>query len=189
MSRRQTHRSSKSAPAGLCAIIVTLGCAAAISATQAAQPYPSTYKPAPVAPTMIRGATVLTGTGMRLENSDVLIVDGRIAAVGRDISAPSDARVIDAQGKWVTPGLIDVHSHLGVAAPPFVAAHDDSNEITNAMTSDVWAEHSLWPQDPGFETALEGGVTTLQILPGSTNLAGGRSVVVRNIRATTYQEM
>jgi imidazolonepropionase-like amidohydrolase len=189
MSRRQTHRSSKSAPAGLCAIIVTLGCAAAISATQAAQPYPSTYKPAPVAPTMIRGATVLTGTGMRLENSDVLIVDGRIAAVGRDISAPSDARVIDAQGKWVTPGLIDVHSHLGVAAPPFVAAHDDSNEITNAVTPNVWAEHSLWPQDPGFETALEGGVTTLQILPGSTNLAGGRSVVVRNIRATTYQEM
>ena len=104
-------------------------------------------------------------------------------------TAPSDARVIDAQGKWVTPGLIDVHSHLGVAASPFVEAHDDSNEITNAVTPNVWVEHSLWPQDPGFETALEGGVTTLQILPGSTNLAGGRSVVVRNIRATTYQEM
>jgi imidazolonepropionase-like amidohydrolase len=189
MSGWQTPRSDQSGPPGLYASIVALGCVAAIGAPQAAQPYPSTYKPAPVAPTLIRGATVLTGVGTRLESSDVLIVDGRIAAIGRDIPAPSDARVIDAQGKWVTPGLIDVHSHLGVAAAPFVAAHDDSNEMTSAVTPNVWVEHSLWPQDPGFETALEGGVTTLQVLPGSSNLAGGRSVVVRNIRATTYQQM
>ena len=174
---------------GTCAIVVALGCVAMISATWAAQPYPSTYKPAAVAPTLIRGATVLTGAGTRLENSDVLITEGRIAAVGRDITAPSDALVIDAQGKWVTPGLIDVHSHLGVAASPYVKAHNDGNEMTNAVTPNVWAEHSLWPQDPGFETALEGGVTTLQVLPGSANLAGGRSVVVRNVRARTYQEM
>src|SRR5687767_10198297 len=189
MSGGQAPRFNRSGPAGLRARIVALGCATAITATLAAQPYPSTYKPAPVAPTLIRGATVLTGAGTRLESSDVLIADGRIAAVGRDIHAPSDARVIDAQGKWVTPGLIDVHSHLGVAAPPFVEAHNDGNEITNALTPNVWAEHSLWPQDPGFETALEGGITTLQVLPGSANLAGGRSVVVRNVRATTYQEM
>jgi imidazolonepropionase-like amidohydrolase len=189
MSGKQTPRAHASGSAGLCAIIATLGCVAVISATHAAQPYPSTHKAAAVAPTLIRGATVLTGAGTRLEGSDVLIADGRIAAVGRDIPAPFDARVIDAQGKWVTPGLIDVHSHLGVAAPPFVEAHDDSNEITNAMTPNVWAEHSLWPHDPGFETALQGGVTTLQVLPGSANLAGGRSVVVRNVRATTYQRM
>lgn len=169
--------------------IVALACVAAIGASHAAEPYPSTYKAAPTAPTLIRGATVLTGAGTRLESSDVLIADGRIAAVGRDIPAPADARVIDAQGKWVTPGLIDVHSHLGVAASPYVEAHNDGNEMSNAVTPNVWAEHSLWPQDPGFETALEGGVTTLQVLPGSANLAGGRSVVVRNVLAATYQEM
>jgi imidazolonepropionase-like amidohydrolase len=56
---------------------------------------------------------VLTGTGTRLENADVLIVNGKIEAVGPNLSAPAGARVVDASGRWVTPGLIDVHSHLG----------------------------------------------------------------------------
>ncbi len=166
-----------------------LGCLAAITAAHAAKPYPSTYEAAAAPPTLIRGATVLTGSGARLEGSDVLIANGRIAAVGRDISAPADARVIDARGKWVTPGLIDVPSHLGVVASPYVEAHNDGNEMTSAVTPNVWAEHALWPQDPGFQTALEGGVTTLQVLPGSATLAGGRSVIVKNVRAATYQGM
>jgi imidazolonepropionase-like amidohydrolase len=66
---------------------------------------------------------------------------------------------------------------------------DDGNEATSPVTSQVWAEHSVWPQDPGFEMALEGGVTTLQILPGSANLIGGRSVVIKNVQASTYQAM
>jgi imidazolonepropionase-like amidohydrolase len=65
----------------------------------------------------------------------------------------------------------------------------DGNEATNPVTANVWAEHSIWPQDPGFETALEGGVTTLQILPGSANLIGGRSAIVKNVPAMTYQAM
>jgi imidazolonepropionase-like amidohydrolase len=89
----------------------------------------------------------------------------------------------------VTPGIIDIHSHLGVYASPGVLASSDGNEATNPNTANVWAEHSVWPQDPGFETALEGGVTTLQILPGSANLIGGRSVVVKNVHAVTYQAM
>jgi imidazolonepropionase-like amidohydrolase len=169
--------------------IVMFGCLAVVVAAHASEPYPSTYEPAAAAPTLIRGATLLTGTGARLEGGDVLIADGRIAAVGRGIPAPAGARVIDAQGKWVTPGLIDVHSHLGVGASPYVEAHNDTNEMTGAVMPNVWAEHGVWPQDPGFQTALEGGVTTLQILPGSGNLAGGRSVVVRNVRAATYQQM
>ena len=70
---------------------------------------------------------------------------------------------------------------------PAVKGLDDGNEATNPVTANVWAEHSIWPQDPGFETALEGGVTTLQILPGSANLIGGRSAVVKNVQAVTYQ--
>ena len=138
---------------------------------------------------LIQGATVLTGTGERLDGADVLIADGRIQAVGKGLTAPADARLVDAHGKWVTPGIIDIHSHLGVYASPAVKGLDDGNEATNPVTSNVWAEHSVWPQDPGFETALEGGVTTMQILPGSANLIGGRSVVVKNVQAVTYQGM
>ena len=92
-------------------------------------------------------------------------------------------------GKWVTPGLIDVHSHLGVYPSPGVKAHSDGNEMTAPVTANVWAEHSIWAQDPGFHTALAGGVTSLQILPGSANLVGGRGVTLKNVPSTTYQGM
>ncbi|MEY2624644.1 MAG: amidohydrolase [Gammaproteobacteria bacterium] len=157
--------------------------------TSTGSPYPSTYKPAPSTPTLIRGATVLVGNGKRLDNADVLIRDGLIAAVGTQIEAPADARIVEGQGKWVTPGLIDVHSHLGVYPSPGVEAHSDGNEATAPSTAQVWSEHSIWPQDPGFEAALEGGITTLHVLPGSANLFGGRSVTVKNISAVTYQSM
>jgi imidazolonepropionase-like amidohydrolase len=155
----------------------------------AAEPFPSTYQIPASAPVLIQGATVLTGTGERLDNADVLMADGRITAVGHGLTAPAGARTIAATGRWVTPGIIDIHSHLGVYASPGVVASSDGNEATNPNTANVWAEHSVWPQDPGFETALEGGVTTLQILPGSANLFGGRSVVVKNVHAPTYQAM
>ena len=155
----------------------------------AVDPYPSTYRAAPSAPVLISGATVLTGTGQRLDGADVLLVDGRIRAVGTGLQAPADARRIDARGKWVTPGIVDVHSHLGVYASPGVNAHSDGNEATSPVTANVWAEHSVWPQDPGFETALAGGVTSLQILPGSANLVGGRSVTLKNVPATDVQAM
>jgi imidazolonepropionase-like amidohydrolase len=161
----------------------------AVSGALAAEPFPSTYQVPVNAPVLIQGATVLTGTGERLEGADVLISNGRIQAIGKGLTAPSDARLVDARGKWVTPGIIDIHSHLGVYASPAVKGLDDGNEATSPVTSNVWAEHSVWPQDPGFETALEGGVTTMQILPGSANLIGGRSVVVKNVQAVTYQEM
>jgi imidazolonepropionase-like amidohydrolase len=161
----------------------------AVSAVMAAEPFPSTYQ-APTSPALlIQGATVLTGTGERLDAADVLIVNGRIQAVGTGLSAPAGARIMNAQGLWVTPGIIDIHSHLGVYASPSVSGLDDGNEATSPVTSNVWAEHSVWPQDPGFEMALEGGVTTLQILPGSANLIGGRSVVLKNVQSVSYQGM
>ena len=152
-------------------------------------PYSSTYQVPSSPATLIRGGTVLTGSGTRLDQTDVLIENGRIKAVGPNLSAPAGALVIDATGRWVTPGIIDIHSHLGVYASPAVNAQEDGNELTSPVTPNVWAEHSIWPQDPGFEKALEGGVTTLEILPGSGNLIGGRSVVVKNVHATTYQAM
>jgi imidazolonepropionase-like amidohydrolase len=152
-------------------------------------PYPSTYRPIAAPPVLIRGATVLTGTGTRLDDADVLMRDGRIVAVGRGLDAPADAVRVDGRGKWVTPGIIDVHSHLGVYPSPGLSPHQDGNEATSPTTANVWAEHSVWPQDPGFATALAGGVTSLQILPGSANLVGGRTVTLKNVPATTYQAM
>ncbi|HZX80258.1 MAG TPA: amidohydrolase, partial [Lysobacter sp.] len=152
-------------------------------------PYPSTYAAISSGPVLLRGATVLTGTGDRLEGADVLMQDGRIVSVGAGLQAPADAAIVDASGKWVTPGIIDVHSHLGVYASPGTQSHSDGNEATSPVTANVWAEHSVWPQDPGFQAALAGGITTLQILPGSANLVGGRGVTLKNVPATTYQAM
>ena len=152
-------------------------------------PYASTYRPIASPPVLLRNATVLTGTGERLDNADVLMQDGKIQAVGKDLAAPQGALSVDATGKWITPGIIDVHSHLGVYASPGIDATSDGNEATNAVTANVWAEHSVWPQDAGFAKALAGGVTSLQILPGSANLVGGRSVILKNVAATTVQAM
>jgi imidazolonepropionase-like amidohydrolase len=155
----------------------------------AQDPYASTYRAIGSPAVLIRDATVLTGTGTRLDEADVLMRDGRIVAVGRDLDAPADAVQVDGRGKWVTPGLIDVHSHLGVYPSPGASAHSDGNEATAPTTPNVWAEHSVWPQDPGFATALAGGVTSMQVLPGSANLIGGRGVTLKNVPATTYQSM
>jgi imidazolonepropionase-like amidohydrolase len=178
-------------------IVAVAGCAMrsegptapAPTAAAAAEPYPSTYTPFPAQATLIRGGTVFTAAGEAIENGQVLIVDGRIAAVGASVDAPAGARVIDAAGRFVTPGLIDTHSHLGVYPSPGVDAHSDGNEATDPVTAQVWAEHSVWPQDPGFPRALAGGVTTVHVLPGSANLIGGRSVTLRNVPARTMQEM
>ncbi len=154
-------------------------------------PYPSTYASTPGPSVLIRNATVLDGLGNRIEAGDVLLRDGDIAAIAEDIPVPDEDGlvVIDADGKWVTPGIIDNHSHLGVYPSPSVSAHGDGNEISAPVTAEVWAEHGVWPQDPGFTRALAGGVTALQILPGSANLFGGRGVTLKNVPARTVQAM
>jgi imidazolonepropionase-like amidohydrolase len=151
-------------------------------------PYASRYKPLASETTLLTGAVILTGTGERLDDADVLIRDGRIAQVGTGLSAEG-AQVVDAEGMWITPGIIDVHSHIGVYPAPSDVAHADGNEISDPNTAEVWAEHSVWPQDPSFVTALAGGVTTLQILPGSANLFGGRSVTLKNVPGRSVQDM
>jgi imidazolonepropionase-like amidohydrolase len=154
-------------------------------------PYPSTYVRYPGVPTVIRHATVFDGEGRQINDGTVVLADGVIRAVGGpELAAPAGALEIDGTGKWVTPGIIDVHSHLGDYPSPGVEGNSDGNEATSPVRSEVWAEHSVWPQDPGFSRALvNGGVTTLQILPGSANLFGGRSVVLKNVAARTVQAM
>jgi len=153
-------------------------------------PFPSTYHAYPGVPTLVTNVTILDGEGGKIVGGQVLFADGKIVAVGQTVQAPSDTKVIDGAGKYVTPGVIDIHSHLGDYPSPQVQALSDGNEATAPTTPEVWAEHSVWPQDPGFSRALaNGGVTTLQILPGSANLMGGRSVVLKNVYARTTQGM
>ena len=176
--------------AGAAVAALLLGASgAAASAPEAPQAFASTYQPRPSVRTAITNATILTGTGQQLNAGTVVMDNGRILAVGVDVEAPADARIIDAGGAYVTPGLIDSHSHLGVMPGPRTPAHQDVNENVNPNTAEVWAEHSVWPQDAAFDRARAGGVTTMMILPGSSNLFGGRSVVLRNIDAATTQAM
>jgi imidazolonepropionase-like amidohydrolase len=153
-------------------------------------PFPSTYKRYPGTPTLVTHVTIFDGEGGKIDDGSVLFADGKIVALGQTVAAPAGATVIDGTGKTLTPGIIDIHSHLGDYPTPSVPALSDGNEATGPITADVWAEHSVWPQDPGFSRALtNGGVTTLQILPGSANLMGGRSVVLKNVYARTEQGM
>ena len=153
-------------------------------------PYPSTYIRYPGAPTALVGATVFDGTGAKMEGATVLFKDGRVVEVTTGGAVPDEYVVIDGAGKFVTPGIIDIHSHLGDYPSPDVDAHADGNEATDPTTPEVWAEHSVWPQDPGFSRALaNGGVTSLMILPGSANLFGGRTVTLKNVPSRTVQGM
>ncbi len=155
------------------------------------EPFPSTYRAYPGSETLIIPTTVFDGAGGRIDNGWVHFRDGKVVAVGGPTSAPPEvANVIGGSDKFVTPGIIDIHSHLGDYPSPSVPAHGDGNEATAPTTPDVWTEHSVWPQDPGFSRAMaNGGITSLQILPGSANLMGGRSVTLKNVPSRTVQGM
>ncbi|MDQ3417304.1 MAG: amidohydrolase, partial [Acidobacteriota bacterium] len=140
-------------------------------------------------PFAITNATILTAAGPAIEGGTLVVRDGKVVAVGRSVTVPPDAEVVDAKGRYVTPGIIDSHSHLGVYPAPGVDAHQDGNEMVKPNTAEVWAEHSVWPQDPQFPRSSAGGVTTLQVLPGSANLFGGRSVVLKVVPGRSVQEM
>jgi imidazolonepropionase-like amidohydrolase len=154
-----------------------------------ADPFPSTYVLFASRPTVIRNVTIMTAAGPTIRNGAILMQGGKIVAVGASVNAPADAVVIDGAGKYVTPGIIDVHSHLGVYSAPGVPALSDGNEATDPITANVWAEHSVWPQDPQFPRNLAGGVTTLQVLPGSANLIGGRSAILKVVPSRSVQGM
>lgn len=151
--------------------------------------FASTYERIPYGPVLIQNATILTAAGDEIEGGSILLRDGRIEAVGADVPAPADATVVDGTGKFVTPGIIDSHSHLGVYAAPGTPAESDGNEAVRPNTANVWAEHSFWPQDPQIPLAVAGGITVIQVLPGSANLFGGRSATLRLVPARSVQEM
>ena len=160
-------------------------------AADALAPEPSTYVAGPRTDTLIAGATILDGDGRRLVG-DVLIRAGRIVAVGPNLAHPAGVTLVDGAGRWLTPGLIDIHTHDGTYLLPQAtdnAADSDVTEGSDPNVADTWIEHAVRPEDPAFGYALAGGVTTLQILPGSDALISGRSVIVHPVPAVTVDQM
>jgi imidazolonepropionase-like amidohydrolase len=120
--------------------------------------------------TLIRNATVLTVTKGTLQNADLLLRDGKIAQIGQGLTAPAGARVIDASGKYVMPGIVDPHSHTMA---------DAINEGARSVTSMVRIKDVLNPTDISIYRQLAGGVTTINVLHGSANTIGGQNATVK----------
>src|ERR1700733_1825290 len=146
-----------------------------------ANPYPSTYKPATSGDIAIVNATILTAAGPRIERGRIIVRANKIAAVGADVAIPEGAQLIDAAGKWITPGIVDGHSHVGSVSIPYETLDDGLNELTDPNTAQIYIENALWAQSPEFPRERQAGVTTILVLPGSANVFGGHAVVLKNV--------
>lgn len=149
---------------------------------------PAPRQPRPV---VLRHATVLPASGPAIPDGAVVLVDGRIAAVGpsAQVPSPAGAQELDLTGRYVTPGIVDAHTHLGVYGQPASFASADGNEMTAPVTADAAAEHAFWPQDAALGRALAGGVTSALVVPGSANLVGGRGFAVKLRPGRSAEEM
>src|SRR5699024_3934668 len=130
---------------------------------------------------LIKNARIFTGTGEVLEKGQVLVEDGKIKGVGEKLDFSADCDVIDADGKVLTPGLIDVHTHLGVHEQGVGREGADFNETLSVVTPEVRAIDGINPREEGFETAREAGITTVQVMPGSANVLGDEMLVLKTV--------
>ncbi|MGN8245881.1 amidohydrolase [Cellulomonas soli] len=146
---------------------------------------PSAARPAVVA---ITGGRVVPVVGDPIEAGTVLVVDGRITQVGADVVVPEGARVVDATGRWVLPGFVEAHGHVGIDEEAQGWAGDDTNEMTSPNTAGVRAVDAVNIDDEGFRDALAGGVTSVVVKPGSGNPIGGQSVALKSWGGRTIDE-
>jgi len=126
----------------------------------------------------IKGATILTPE-QTIANGTILIEDGKIVAVGSEVEIPADADVVDATGKYVIPGMIDAHCHTGVFADGVGWNQSDGNEMTDPVMPHLRAIDAIHPEDKAFQDLQEAGITTINTGPGSGNLVGGQTAVVK----------
>lgn len=136
---------------------------------------------APAHDVLIKNAIVMTVTHGNIQNGSIYIKDGKIAAVGATVTAPADATVIDAGGKYLTPGIVDCHSHI--------ALDEDVNEATSPITPHMMMQDAFDYQDKAIYRALAGGVTTSLLLHGSANMIGGQAVVIKHKFGAARDEM
>ncbi|MDQ0254048.1 imidazolonepropionase-like amidohydrolase [Evansella vedderi] len=124
-------------------------------------------------------ATVIDGNGQTFEKGTVIIDRNKVIAVGNGIDMPTEAEVIDCQGLFITPGLIDVHTHLGVHESGVGVEGRDFNETSDPTTPHIRALDGINPIEKGFHDARASGITTVQVMPGSANVIGGQMVVLK----------
>ena len=129
----------------------------------------------------ITGATVDTAEGQVLRGTTILISSSKIMAVGQQINIPADATVLDATGKYITPGLVDCHTHLGIAEEAIGVAHLDKNEVNLPICPHLRAIDGINPEDVGLLDAVNAGITTVVVTPGSENVIGGQSVAIKTV--------
>ena len=132
---------------------------------------------------------VLTITRGTLEKGVVLMDGGKIVAVGEDVNIPAGARVVDASGKYVLPGLIDAHCHAGLFGDGIGWEHADGNEMTDPVTPHLRALDAVHPEDIAFPDILESGVTTILTGPGSANLIGGTWICIKTVPRSSIEQM
>jgi imidazolonepropionase-like amidohydrolase len=141
-------------------------------------------------PTAYKGARILTAAGDPIDNGVLVVHKGKIVSVGPADStqAPENATVVDLAGKTIIPGMVDTHSHIGIYPRPSVPAHQDGNEQSGPVQSGIRALDAIYPDDPGIRMAVAGGITTANIMPGSSNVIGGQTVYVK-LRGRTIDDM
>jgi imidazolonepropionase-like amidohydrolase len=139
----------------------------------------------------IKGGKVLTITKGEIENGTILIEDGKIVNVGAKVAIPKGAEVIDATGKVVMPGLVEVQCHIGIVEESIGWAGSDSDETTDPVTPQLRALDGIKANadEGGLRAALETGVTTAQILPGSGNVIAGSGVIIKTAPKPVADEM
>jgi len=122
---------------------------------------------------------IYTMAGQVLDSGTILIDAGKIKAVGANLDIPADAEIIDAQGKFVMPGIIDAHTHIGIYEEGIGFEGADGNEMTNPATPHLRALDAINPMDKAFRGAIAGGVTSLMVGPGSANVIGGQALAMK----------
>ncbi len=139
----------------------------------------------------ITNGKVVTVTGETYEKGTVLVENGKIAAVGADVAVPAGAEVIDAEGMWVMPGLIDCHTHISNFNEPrtMPSIPSDGNEMSDPITPQVRAMDAVNPYDYAIDVVRKAGFSTVCILPGSANLIGGTGICIKLRNASTAEEM
>ncbi len=133
-------------------------------------------------------AYVVPVSGAPAEHGTVLVEDGVITAVGRDVAVPDGVRTLDAGGRWVLPGFVEAHGHLGVHEEGEGWAGEDVNEMTDPNGAGLRAIDAVNIEDEGFRDALAGGVTSVVVKPGSGNPIGGQTVAIKTWGGRTVDE-
>lgn len=149
---------------------------------------PSAVKTARAPIIAITGGYVVPVSSPPLEHGTVLIENGRISAVGTSVRVPRNATVIDATGKWVLPGFIEAHGHVGIDEEANGPAGNDTNEMTDPNMAAVRAIDGINIEDEGFRDALSGGITAVVVKPGSGNPIGGQTVAIKTWGGRTVDE-